>query len=644
MALPEDSAKVMGLSDLCFAYRRVHADSAELFGQAALRLARRLGFRRGEAQACNDLAILRIDRSAYEAADSLLYRSLALRKALGDPAGMAAVYNKLGITRQARFMLEDALEEDLKALAIYEQIGPPAHEATLLNNIAILQFNLNRFTEALATHKRAAAIRAGIPDSTGLAASFGNMANVELRLGDTANAVHHYQQAIGYFRAKDMRPELAVSLHNLASIRLEQGRAEEAARGHAEALELRRQLGEPKGIASSLVGLGAARLHQRRFTEAAALLHEGLAMGRVVHARNEAMHALLNLARLHGRSGRADSSLFFQEQYAALKDSVFNEDMSQRLAQAEARFETEKKERQIQAQRASIAELEREGEHRKLWLVTAWGGVAVVLLSALLLLQVQRRRARAQRDAAIIAERQAGLQGVLAAAEKERKRIAGELHDGIGQQVAGLKLNLEMLAAKADSGQPVPQRGLAEALSTLALVGQDVRGLAHALMPRALEEVGLVPAIGEMLERSFNAGSITCRWGHHGMDGRLPPEMETGLYRITQELVQNTLKHAQAKQVNVQLLRNNGHVVLIYEDDGRGLPAQGASTGIGLGNIQERARALNGTFTMANGPLHGILATVRIPLPGPGHSSGMAILQPSNTPHGNIAPHSPGDL
>src|SRR5690606_25684262 len=136
LALPDDTTKVLKLSDLCFAYRRINADSARSFGETALRLAKQLHYSRGEAQAYNDLAILRIDRSDFNAADSLLRRSLVLRTQMGDSAGMAAVHNKLGIIYQARFMLEDALDENLQALRIYERIGPPAHEATLLNNIA----------------------------------------------------------------------------------------------------------------------------------------------------------------------------------------------------------------------------------------------------------------------------------------------------------------------------------------------------------------------------------------------------------------------------------------------------------------------------------------------------------------------------
>lgn len=613
-ALPDDTVKVLQLSDLCFAYRRTDADSAAMFGHAALRLARRLNFPRGEAQAYNDLAILHIDRSAFTSADSMLRRALALRRQLGDSAGMAAVHNKLGIIFQARFMLEDALEENLQALRIYERTGPPAHEATLLNNIAILQFNLHRLPAALATHQRAAEIRRRIGDEEGLAASLGNMANVEAQLGDTATAITNYQAAIAYFREHGLLNELAVQLNNLAGILMARERLEQAAAHYGEALAIRTTAGDRKGMASSLIGMGGTRLRQGRMAEARQHLLEGLALARAVDARSEQMQALLDLARLYAKRNEGDSSFYFHQHYAALKDSVFNADMSERLAQAETRFETEKKEHHIQVQRAEIAELEQRNERRKLWLVTAVAGAALVVLAALLQVQVQRRRARALHDAAVIAEREAGLQGVLQATEGERKRIARELHDGVGQQLTGLKFRIEEMAGKLERGQPLSPGTLHDALRMTDDAGREVRGIAHAMMPRTLEQLGLAAAMEDLFKRALNGTGTTYALDLLGMEQRMPAAMEVGLYRIIQELVQNTLKHADARQVDVQLLRSRDQVVLHYEDDGIGFGAATGQEGIGLRNIRERVHALGGRLDLHAGGHRGMRATVRIPV------------------------------
>ncbi len=623
-ALPDDTAKVLALSDLCFAYRRVDADSALLFGGRALELAKRIGFPRGEAQACNDLAIIHMDRSAYGPADSLLRVALSIRAQLHDSAGMGAVHNKLGNVYQSQFRLEEALGENLEALRIFERIGPPAKEALILGNIAILQFNLRQYPEALATHAAAAAVRERIGDEQGVAESKGNMANVQVVLGDTADALRLFGEAAAYFRSKDLRRELAIQLHNEAGVRLALGQTDRALALYREALAIREAGGETKAIASTLTGLADTYVRSGRSRDALALAHRALVLAGQVGARNERMQALLALSRAHARLGDGDSTYWYHDRYSTLRDSVFNADMGARLAEMETRFDTERKEREIERQRADlaardleIATLDRRAERRRFWLVVSIGGIGLVLLGGLFLLEVQRRRANAARDAALIAERDRGLRAVVAGTEAERERIARELHDGIGQQVAGLKFRLEDLAGRLPAKDPDSAERIREALTIAEETGREVRGIAHAMMPRALGTLGLVPALQDMLSKAFGRTDIRCELEHFGVEGRFSPEQEVGLYRIAQELTGNILKHAQAREVHVQLLRNKGHLVLMVTDDGTGFDTGSATMGLGLSGMQHRARMLGGTLLFESTPGQGTTATLRIPLTGP---------------------------
>ncbi|MFT3884328.1 MAG: sensor histidine kinase [Flavobacteriales bacterium] len=613
LALRDDTAKVRRLSDLCFAYRRIDGDSALLFGNAALALAMQLRDAPGEAQACNDMAIIHMDRSAFGTADSLLRRSLRIREQLKDSVGMGAVHNKMGNIFQAQFKLEDALEENFKALRIFERIGPPMKEALILNNIANLQFNLRRTAAALATHQRAAAVRQAIGDRRGLAESQGNIANVQVQLGDTAAAIGLYEQAIAYFRDNGLKAELAVQLNNLAGVLMAQGHLTQAAGLYKEALGIREDLGEPKVIASSLIGLGGVYTRQGRTAEAKPLLLRALRISEALGVRNERMQALLDLARLYARTNAGDSSFLYHQRYVALRDSVFNADLQSRMAELEARYGTEKKEREIQRQRADIAELGKRAERRRFWLAAAVGGIAVVTVVALLLAQVQRRRARAARDAAIIAERERGLRAVIDSTEAERRRLAGELHDGVGQQLGGLRFRMEHVAGRMAGHAPEEHARLTELLAIVDDAGRDVRSIAHRMRPRALDDLGLAPALGEMLQRSLTRPDLHLSYEHFGIDERLPAELETGVYRIAQELVSNIIKHARARNVSVQLLRNKGWLVLIIEDDGEGMDPTLASRGIGLLSINDRVRVLQGTVEFDSAPGKGTVVTLRVP-------------------------------
>lgn len=609
LRMKDDTTKVLLLSDHCFALRRTDPDSARQVGQAALSLARQLSFKRGEAQALNDLAILEIDRSNYVGADSLLFAALHLREALNDPLGMAAVYNKLGISYQARSMFEQALEVDRKALAIYERMGPPQHEATLLNNIGILQFNLHRLGEALATHRRAVALRDSIGDGPGLAASRGNLANVHLAMGDTTAAIALYRSAIADFRHYNDPLSEAVQLHNLAGIHLAQGDLRKAEVGYTNALSLRTQADERKGMASSLIGLGATRMKQHRLAEADSLLHHGLALAHEVGARSERLQALDRLIRLHALRRDPDRTLQYLDRLNSLKDSVFNTELGLRLAESEARFHAEKKERRIQEQRAAIAELEQQSEHRRLWLFLAVGGAAMIILLGTAYFQMHRRRTRARHDARIIHEREAGLRGILEATESERKRVARELHDGVGQVLAGLKMRLEALHAK-----PVAAQGasLQQVIALANEAGTEVRHIAHDLMPSSLEKAGLEAALEDLLTRTFAGAGIDHQFRSTPMVQRLHPAVEVNAYRIVQELVQNTLKHAQATRVDLELHAEGARLLIRYADDGMGLPGTLSPGGIGLRNMHERARSIGGTVALSSPEGQGLQAVVTI--------------------------------
>lgn len=610
--LPADTIKVMRLSDLCFAYRRVDADSAVLFGNLALELARELRFPKGEAQALNDLAIIHIDRSAYAEADSALQRALRIRQRTGDDLGVGAIHNKLGNLYQAQLRLEEALAENKSALAIFEHLGQRSKEALILSNIAILEFNLRQYDQALLDHQAAAAMHRALGDSTGLATSLGNLANVELALGDTTSALELLAAAGAHFKRRGLLREFAVQANNEAGVRLARGEATRAVALYSEALAIRRQAGDRKAIASSLTGLADADLHVGRLSEAVRNARQALALSQAVGAVSETMQAYKILARIHARMGNADSTLSYHERYATVRDSVFSADMSGRVAQLQARIGLERKEYELQQQRADlnqknleIAELARKAERRNFMLAMAIGGIGALVLAGFSLFQYQRRRAGAAKDAAVIAERDQGLVAMVQRTDMERKRIAAELHDGVGQLLTGLKYRLQAIAPGDERMQDV--------LSLADDASREVRGIAHRMMPRALEETGLVPAMEDMLRKTLSIPGLNYVFEHHGMEQRLTAEQETGIYRIAQELVNNIQKHARASHVDVQLLQNAGHVVMIVEDDGVGIDPVEAGSGLGLRGLHDRARILQGSIDLAPRTPNGTVATLRVP-------------------------------
>jgi PAS domain S-box-containing protein len=200
--------------------------------------------------------------------------------------------------------------------------------------------------------------------------------------------------------------------------------------------------------------------------------------------------------------------------------------------------------------------------------------------------------------------------------EDERRRIARELHDELGQHLAALGLGLKIV--KDSTPDPSPERDRLQSLQALTdLIGRQVHHLALELRPTALDDLGLQAALANYAEGWSERSGVEIDF--HGPEpgaDRLPPLIETALYRIIQEALTNVLKHAAARHVSVVLQRSPGLVSAVVEDDGRGFDADTVAVHrLGLLGMRERAALVGGTLVLESGPGRGTTVIARIPLP-----------------------------
>jgi two-component system CheB/CheR fusion protein len=204
------------------------------------------------------------------------------------------------------------------------------------------------------------------------------------------------------------------------------------------------------------------------------------------------------------------------------------------------------------------------------------------------------------------------LHRVVKAQEDERRRIARDLHDQLGQQLTLLRLALERHQA---SGATAGSREIDEALSLTRQIGKDVDFLAWELRPAVLDELGLAAALPRFLtEWSAHVG-VAAEFHLRGFQtGQLQPDAELAFYRIAQEAMNNVAKHAQASRVDVVLAADDGEVVLIVEDDGLGFDVTTdgeSSRGFGLASMEERATLVGATLQIESTPAKGTSVFVR---------------------------------
>jgi signal transduction histidine kinase len=196
--------------------------------------------------------------------------------------------------------------------------------------------------------------------------------------------------------------------------------------------------------------------------------------------------------------------------------------------------------------------------------------------------------------------------------EKERSRFAKDLHDGLGGLLSGVKLTLSSIPGNIVLSDK-NSASFTKAISQLDTTITELRRVAHSMMPEALLRFGLSEAIQDYCDGINESNAVRMKFTQIGLNQPLDKPVEVTLYRIIQELTNNSIKHAAAKNIFIQLNKHEQGLMLTVEDDGKGFDASRISKGAGLNNVQSRVDYLNGTMEIISKPGEGAAFTIEIP-------------------------------
>ncbi|HYK47558.1 MAG TPA: two-component regulator propeller domain-containing protein [Parafilimonas sp.] len=243
------------------------------------------------------------------------------------------------------------------------------------------------------------------------------------------------------------------------------------------------------------------------------------------------------------------------------------------------------------------------------WWFTWWAYCLYALLVAGIVYTLYRNRI-----SQLEKKQAAQIKAMVATQEEERKRISRDLHDDIGTKLSALKLFLSSLSEKASETNNEEIKLLAESSEQFIKEAmQDVRQLLLNLSPTVLEEFGYTTAVEGLVNKINETKQIRFILVVFGMNYRLQRDYELALFRITQELINNVLKHAEAKNVSLQIGQRDEKIILMMEDDGKGFDVTAHKDGYGLHNLDARTRLMHGTITIDSHPGKGTSVLIEIP-------------------------------
>jgi signal transduction histidine kinase len=553
--------------------------------EAARRLARQAKAPTLESRILNrhSAALTAMGRGPEAAQLALL--AVSRGEAGADSAVVAEAYHALGRADLQQRNYPAAQRAFEQSLRVYEQTNNVKGQATALNMLGITSRDALQRPQAEAFFMRSLALSRSVGDSAGVAGVAVSLGVLEMRLFTRPSA---FRALVFLRRAERIYKTLGV---------------------------------QNPAVLADLYSIMAANLsNSRQWDEGLKYAQLSLRMARQSHDLKEVTDALEGLGMLSFANEEYEKAYEYEHQSKLVSDTIQSVAAAAKMAEMQTKFETEKKEAHNRLQAAQLVAQRQVIERREVQLVA--GLVIALLLLGLGWLLYNRRRLRREVEFALERQQLERLRAtaVLDAEEAERRRVGADLHDGVGQMLSVVKLNVDALNEElARLLDPDQSRRFTDALELVDESVREVRSISHNLLPNALIKRGLGLAVREFLDTMQRSASrLRIRLETLGLDeARLDPAVENALYRVIQELVQNIVKHAQATEMNLQLIRHAHELTLLVEDNGIGFITNNLTpdAGIGLRNIESRVAYLGGTLEVDSRPGRGTTVTATVPLP-----------------------------
>jgi two-component system NarL family sensor kinase len=553
-------------------------DALDYFTQG-LKINEDLGIQKSLANSLNNIGVVYVNLGQNLKGLDYFHRGLKIQEALGDKQSMATTLGNIGAIHGNLGETEKAVTFCMESLKLREEVGDQFGIAYSLNNIAVFYYTLGKAQEALNYNLRSLAIREKIGDKQGAGNSLNNIGAIYTHLGDETKALEFLYRSLRIRQALNAKQGTATSMNNIAQAYLH--------------LLTHEQIGK-KALTDSV------------FQYANKALHIASASGYVEVLRN----ANLTLSQADSLVKNPSDALVHYKSYIFYRDSMVNESARKTSIRKQMLYEFDQKELREKAEAEKLATLhEEELKRQKLINWSASGSLGLLLLSVTLLFNRSRLKQKQRYQEQLNRQQKEQAIAVMETQEQERKRIAEDLHDSLGHLLSAAKLNLQTIPGE-------PDKLVKQSLNLMNDAAVEIRNITFNLMPRTLEEEGLLPCLQELAQKVNVTGILRLNLYVHGMEGfNLEKQIQFNIYRIIQEAVNNVIKYAQAQEINIQLIKDVQELTVMIEDDGQGFDQDLVKkNGRGLKNMQTRTAWLNGTTSIDTAPGRGTTITLLIPV------------------------------
>lgn len=606
--LPADTLPLSNQINYSLTIIRRQPDSARYLLQDALGKSRHLRFDRGIATALSDLGYISTIQgnyntaiSYYRQAQPYAVRSLKNRTSLAMfYSSMSAPYFHLSNFDSVYYYAEKA-EQIIKGLRCKTN-AEAVDVSSIYNNIAMLWGAVGNFTKSKIYLFKARAVIIPFKNQSKLLQMaeeniLSNIGQLYLRDERLDSARYFFDLAL------EKSPENPLTLTSMAKVKLMEPDTAGAIRLLEEAIRLSAVANDYSNNLSAKATLGMLLYNQKDYIKAENLLQDVIKISRNggdVDLDNtyHAYHTLSAISAWHKDYAQAYA---YEKKSLELLDSMkFKEQMISVYA-LESQLGTAQRDREVAQKQLLLNKAENKLQVRNQWLLGIFAGTAffLVLLWSLYRNSKNKQRLQLKELNEIQKDQEINhLRAMIKGEEKERARMAREIHDGIMVQFSTIKMNMKTVPEiyrhiSSEDYQATPHYH--QLIAQMESATAELRSTAHNLMPDMLLQGGLADAVLYFCTALQRNTGLVIGFQQHGVLGKLDKEFELSVYRIIQELLQNVIKHAAASKVLLQLAQLSDDILtLTLEDNGRGFDVQDSTNGMGLLSIRNRLRVIQG--------------------------------------------------
>jgi signal transduction histidine kinase len=589
-----------------------------------------------------------IDKDLQKAT-ALYHKSLALSAKLNYPAGAGTAWMAIGYASAvsgkyreairnfqasiAQFQKASRIDKIIRCLAnigtMYEVMGKPDSamqcymqaaqrlETTtdyislghVYCSIGVLHGNNKNYPQAITYKTKALAIARQQRDTALLVETLTELADTYGEISEPQKGLPLAYEALPLAKSLNTSPVLATMFYTLSALQAGLHRADSAILNARKAIRYADATDDETMYTASALNLAQGYNLQNRQAERLAVLKSALQKAKGAGAVIVLDDVYKNMADAHSKLGQYQDAYNAYLNYMLYKDSVLNEKHDRTITELQVKYETAENEKALSQKQLQLTQKDLQIQKGYNYLYYTLAGLLVALLiAALLLLQSRHKKlVHAKQLQAVEQQKELQLlQAVMQGEERERSRIAKDLHDGVAGMLAAVKMHFSSIPM--DCSRSTRTEGYLQGMHLLNEAAAEIRKTSHNLMPEVLFQHGLDEALRRYCSSLYNSKTLQVQYDSWGTISRFKDSFELSVYRIVQELINNIIKHSKASLATVQLNQQESLLCISIEDNGTGFGKPETSDGMGLRSLRSRIKAMNGRMEMNTDPASGVTA------------------------------------